>query len=216
MRWPDGASAIYSPGNEPYLGVPMLQQFDEMLVVLMEQNHKIGPWTRRNVLTAMQLAACELVPQTSSLLFGMRESIRQCYLLSAAVMIRPILERISTFSWLNEHPEGLELWTAGWLYGQRPSLKTRMESMGSTPTAPDDSGASVRDFLNSLVHGDPEAANMSAVFHDDGDVVYGVTKDTTSPNRASDLACQGAMYTIALLSRAIQCFPDAIGQSPAS
>jgi len=114
MKSPQDSHGIFNPANEPYLGTPMLQQFDEMIVVLMDHHQLIGPWTRTNELNDLQLAACQLVPQTSSLLLGMRKMIRQAYLLPAAIMVRPIIERVATLSWLCENPEGVDFWHAGW------------------------------------------------------------------------------------------------------
>ena len=186
----------------------MLQQFDEMIVVLMDHHQLIGPWTRTNELNDLQLAACQLVPQTSSLLLGMREMIRQAYLLPAAIKVRPIIERVATLSWLCENPEGVDLWHTGWKHGHRPSLAVRMESMIRTKRFPVEQAAAVRQHFNSLIHGDPESADMGAMVQGNGEVVYVVSKDLESPARVSDLALQGAMYSIAVMARSAECFPS--------
>lgn len=109
----DEPSAVFTPGNEPYLGCAGLQQFDEMIVMMMETHHRIGPWSRVHALTDLQRAACQLAPQTSSILLGMRELIRQAYLLPASVLLRPALERIATLSWLCENPHEVHQWHEG-------------------------------------------------------------------------------------------------------
>jgi hypothetical protein len=65
----------------------------------------------------------------------------------------------------------------------------------------------LREDLNGLVHGDPLAANAGAILLPGGAAGFTVSKDIGSPARASDLAWQGAMYTVVLLARCAQCFP---------
>ena len=205
-------SAVFTPENEPYLGCPGVQHFDEMIVLLMETHHRIGPWSRGNTLNSLQGAVCQLAPQATSLLLGMRELLRQAYLLPAAVLLRPALERIATLSWLCEHPDQVHRWHEGWKHGDRPNLAKRMESMHSRagPRGDVEAGArEVRDHFNGLVHGDPDSANMGAILLPDGQAGFSVSKDLGSPARASGLAFQGAMYATVLIARCNECFPDA-------
>jgi hypothetical protein len=206
---PKQPTPVFTPDNEPYLGLADLQAFDETIVILMEQHNCIGPWTRIHRLNDLQKAASQLAPQASSLLLALRELIRQGYLLPAAVLLRPALERIATLSWLCDHPSEVHRWQAGWLHGQRPSLAQRMTAMYESHI-PDTARAAdqVRNSFNGLIHGDPTSANMGAVLLDDGKAAFTVSKDLFSPARASDLAAQGAMYAIVLTARCGQCFPS--------
>jgi hypothetical protein len=45
---PPTPTAVFTPADEPYLGCAGLQLFDELIVALMEQQHRVGPWTRTN------------------------------------------------------------------------------------------------------------------------------------------------------------------------
>lgn len=202
-------SVVFTPDDEPYLGSSALHQFDEMIVVLMEQHTRIGPWTRTHVMNELQSAASQLAPQASSLLLGMRELLRQGYLLPAAVLLRPALERVATLSWVCEHPTEVHRWHAGWKHGDRPSLADRMSAMQKHDNQDSvEAARMIRDHFNSLVHGDPSSANMGAVLLASGTAGFTVSKDVSSPARASEIAWQGAMYALVLTARCAQCFPD--------
>jgi hypothetical protein len=98
-------SPIFTPDNEPYLGRPALFHFDQVLIVLAAEQRRIGPWTRTHKLTALQHAASGLVPGACSVAFSVRELVRQAYLLSAVILIRPLVERVSTLG-LPHRPSG--------------------------------------------------------------------------------------------------------------
>jgi hypothetical protein len=61
-------------------------------------------------LSPLQEAAAELVPSASSIALSIRELVRQGYLLSAAMLRRPLFERVATLSYLIEHPDAVKLW----------------------------------------------------------------------------------------------------------
>jgi hypothetical protein len=189
-----------------------LQQFDEMVLLLMQQHGQIGPWTRAHTMTPLQQAACQLAPQASSLLLGIRELIRQAYLMPAAALVRRAFERIATLSWRCENPSQVQRWHDGWKHSSRPPLSERMTAMlGADP--PEETmrrAKAVIDEFNGFVHGDPVAANMGAVLLGGGGVGFTVSKDLGSPTRASVLAQQGALYTVVLSSRCVQLFPEAL------
>ena len=136
--------------------LPGLQQFDQRTVHLIALTNRIGPWTRTHDLTELQFAACQLVPPAMSLVASMRELIRQGYLLGAAVLLRPIIERIATLSWLCKHPEKVHQWHNGWEHGDRPNLHERMAAMPGGASV-EESRAVIQEF-NGLVHGDPDAS----------------------------------------------------------
>lgn len=70
---------IFTPDNEPYLGVQLVHQLDLLIVPLMQQQTRIAAWTRSNDLTPIQQAASELAPGACSLALSIRESVRQGY-----------------------------------------------------------------------------------------------------------------------------------------
>lgn len=61
-RLTDEPSIVFTPDDEPYLGLASLVGFDRALVVLVDQQRHIGPWTRAHDLTSLQQAATDLAP----------------------------------------------------------------------------------------------------------------------------------------------------------
>lgn len=104
---------VFTPGDEPYLGVQLVHQLDLLVVPLMEQQTRIATWTLSNDLTPLQQAASELAPAACSLALSIRECVRQGYLLAALVLTRPLLERVATLSYLVENPAQVGLWQRG-------------------------------------------------------------------------------------------------------
>jgi len=209
--------SIFTPDDEPYLGRPLLHHFDLVIVAALEQQHAIRPWTRRNSdnLTRLQAAACQIVPGACSIALGIRELIRQAYLFPALMLLRPLIERAATISYLAETPKALELWERGWPYSRRPKLPDLLVSM-KIGQLPIDSGdpslaeaRTIASYYNALVHGDPLSAQENIVMQEGNQATYSVSKDLDSPEKADNLATHGAMYLIVLMARAAQIFPEA-------
>jgi hypothetical protein len=205
------ASPILTPDDEPYRGRPALFGFDQVLVVLAAEQGRIGPWTRAHALTSLQRAASELVPGTCSIAFSIRELLRQGYLLPARILIRPLVERVSTLTYLIDHEDAVGLWQAGWPHHSRPSLATRLKAMGRPANPPDndiqDSLDELRQTYNSLIHGDPQSSLTSAILLSDGTAGYTTGKDMTSPARADDICRHASTYTMVMTVRCAEIFP---------
>ena len=105
------ASPIFTPDNEPYLGLEPVLWFDRMICWSMESNVATAQWTQQNSagLTALQRSACQIIPQGVSIALSIRELIRQAYLLSALILIRPLIERAAIISYLDVHPDDVSL-----------------------------------------------------------------------------------------------------------
>lgn len=202
---------IFTPNDEPYRGRPALFHFDRVLIVLMAEQNRIGSWTRSNELTALQRAASELAPGACSVVLSIRELVRQGYLLSALILIRPLIERVSTLAYLIDHADAVEGWQAGWAHKSRPTLATRLGSLGGpghpAPSAVQASLNELRSTYNSLVHGDPNSALTSAILLPDGSTGYTTGKDLTSPARADDICHQASTYAMVLTVRCAAVFP---------
>jgi hypothetical protein len=108
---------IFSPDDEPYLGVPLVHQLDLLIVPLARQQVRIAEWTRTNSATPLQQAAGELAPGACSLALSIRESVRQGYLLVALVLTARFYSGVATLSYPVEHPAQVELWRQGILDG---------------------------------------------------------------------------------------------------
>lgn len=124
---------------------------------------------------------------------------------------------MTTISYLIQHPDGVTLWKQGWPHNSRPSLRDRVAALGDLsvgavgPQVPpwmDDPRAFV-DSLNSLVHGDPQAALNGAVLRDDGEPAFTVSKDVASPARANDVSIFTTAMAVVLIGRTRELFPGA-------
>lgn len=211
-----GPMVVFTPDDEPYLGRESVFQFDTILQLFIEEQTRIGVRTRTTQLSPLQQAAAELVPSASSIALSIRELVRQGYLLSAHILMRPLFERVATISHLIENPADVALWRGGWPHKSRPSLGQRIRAMHDVDGAPSDTGHSqpsedeIRRFLdglNGLVHGDPAAALRGAILMDDGSAGFTIGKDVSSPNRADEVCFFTTMMLIVLLARSSQLFP---------
>lgn len=207
----DFKGLIFTPNDEPYRARPALFRFDQALVVLMAEQNRIGPWTRSHELTSLQRAASELVPGACSVALSVRELVRQGYLLSALILVRPLIERVSTLAYLIDHADAVDKWQAGWPHKSRPTLATRLASLGGignpAPSAVQANFDELRYAYNSLVHGDPNSALTSAVLLPDGEAGYTCGKDLASPARADDICRQASTYAMVLTVRCAAVFP---------
>lgn len=118
--------------SRTYLGRESVFQFDQMIKAAMEKNAKIGPWTHGRNLTPLQSAATELLPHGFSIALSIRELVRQGYLISAEILLRPLIERAAVISYLCETPSALPLWEAGWPHKSRPPLYKMLAAMRQT------------------------------------------------------------------------------------
>jgi len=122
---------IFTPDNEPYLGRESVYHFDQVILSCLEANAEIAAFTHKNKneLSDLQKAGCQLIPQGINLSLSIRELVRQGYLFAAAVLMRSLIERTATISYLHEKPEEITLWKNGWQYKERPSLAKMLATM---------------------------------------------------------------------------------------
>lgn len=74
--------AVFTPDNEPYLGIESVLWFDRIICWPMESNVKVACWTRQNSasLSKLQRTACQIIPQGISIALSIRELLRQIVL----------------------------------------------------------------------------------------------------------------------------------------
>ncbi len=151
------------------------------------------------------------MPGACSVAFSVRELIRQAYLLAARILLRPLIERVSTFTYLIDHDEAITSWQSGWPHSSRPSLQTRLRTIGGRDNVPPAIvTAGLKDLLddfNSVVHGDRRSAHNSAVLLPDGAPGYTVSKDTASPARADEICSCASAFAMVLTVRCGDVFP---------
>ena len=200
---------VFTPDNEPYLGRKPLLTFDREIPFSLEVSSHIAIYTRshRGDMNALQLAACQIVPQGINLALTIRELIRQAYLFGALVLVRPLIERAAIISYLCDNPDGIEKWANGWRFRERPPLDAMLSSMAGDAAEL----ATAKDICahyGHIVHGDPVAADWNRVHLDDGSLGYAVGKVLSSPELCDELALQGWAYLRVLIARATTCFPE--------
>ncbi|BBN81338.1 hypothetical protein PA25_13230 [Pseudoalteromonas sp. A25] len=199
---------IFTPDNEPYLGLRSLMILDTTIVASLKLNSDVATYTHRNNLTRLQKAATQIIPQGFNLVLSIRELIRQGHLFSAAVLVRPLIERTGIISYLVENPSALNEWEDGWRHGKRPSLKKMLKNMHGE--GEDEGLQDTIDTFNHLVHGDPMSAEFNLVNLDNDALGYGVGR-VTNNNNLCDLLCTLTLSWLVVLSAmASKAFPDAV------
>ncbi len=182
---------VFTPDDEPYLGLETLFVFDKLICSCMELNSKTAPASHGHELSSLQRALCILVPQTISLSLSIRELIRQGYLFGAKVLVRPLTERAVTILYLFKNPAGLEIWDDGWDYKKRPKLQQMIEYLNEHLLSERfDSLKGFTHDLNSATHGDPFSARWNIVLRDDGVPVFLTSKNLTSPKLADEICAE--------------------------
>lgn len=183
----------------------------------MEKNTKIGPWTHGRKLTPLQTAATEIIPHAFSIGLSIRELVRQAYLLSAEILLRPLIERAAVISYLCETPSAIPLWETGWPHKSRPALYKMLAAMrgakGSVQEN-EDTARQITKHFNAIVHADPLGARKQAIALWNGRAGYTASKSLSDIDRCDDICCQAAMYLIVITARAEQIFPEAMEQQP--
>ena len=197
---------IYLPDNEPYLGRASVYNFDQVIISCLKQNSEVAAFTHKTQLSDLQKAACQIIPQGINLALTIRELVRQGYLFGALVLMRPLIERTATISYLHSYPDEVEKWKAGWNYKDRPSLEKRLETMSDKFTSSEID--QIKNLYNSLTHGDPVSANWNLVQLSDNGLGYSVGKVINDPKLCDFICFQSYGYLIVLMAMMAACFPS--------
>jgi hypothetical protein len=199
--------SVYTPANEPYLGRSALHQLDITIIGALKANRAVADTSRAGALTDLQRAACEIIPQGVSIGLSIRELIRQGYLFSAFVLLRPLIERAAIISYLVRNPESVENWKNGWKHGERPSLRKMLDAMGWSQV--DTSMAKqICEFFSHAVHGDPCASYWNRIHLQDGDIGYASGRILNRPDFCDIIAASTFPYFIILMAMMAACFPS--------
>jgi hypothetical protein len=169
------------PHNEPYLGHPTLLAFDQAIPPAMKINIRVAQGTFNRQLSPVQQAAAQLIPQAVSIALSVRELIRQGYLFSAALLLRPLVERVGTVEYLRVHPDAVEAWHAGWPRKEQPCLHELLEATSQVESA---DGGELKDFatmLHKLIHPDPTGGLWNMIIHENGRPAFSSGKILDDP-----------------------------------
>jgi len=201
--------AVFTPDNEPYLGLPSVLWFDRVITWTMAGNERVARYTHDHSgsLSTLQEAACQIVPQGINIALSVRELIRQAYLFPAMVLMRPLIERAAVISYLCLHPDAIQLWRGGWKFRERPSLAKMLQAMAG-PNVDVNEARKICDAHNHIVHGDPVGSYHNLVQLGDGRPAYASSKILDSPDTADAIAMEAQCYLIVLTSRMAAVFPE--------
>jgi len=178
--------AVYTPDNEPYLGCELVHLLDLTIPRAMKVHAEIGPKTFESSLTPIQRAAAEIIPQGVGIALSIRELIRQAYLYSAAILLRPLVERTGMIQYLTMHPEAVTAWHAGWPRKSQPEFKDLLALV--MPDASAQEHELTKDILHKLVHSDPQSALFNMFARPDGSLAFASGKLLGQPKQA-DAIC---------------------------
>ena len=187
----EDAPAVFTPDNEPYLGNYRLHAFDLTISRAMQIHTEVGARTFATSLTPLQAAATEIIPQGVSIALSIRELIRQAYLYSAAVLVRPLVERTGMIQFLAMHPEAVSAWHAGWPRKSQPEFKELVALV--MPRSSTEENEITRQVLHKLIHSDPEGSRLNMFSRPDGSPAFASGKELTQWKKAetiSAMSCQ--------------------------
>jgi hypothetical protein len=190
--------SIFTPDTEPYLHLETVRNLDLHIVRAMEYYNAFGIKSLAPGLSSMQVAACEIIPQGMSIALSIRELVRQAYLYSSMVLVRPLIERTGTITLLLSNPDMLSLWHSGWPRKKQPSFDTllRYAIQGSTR----EEHLAMQNVMHKLVHSDPHGSKFNLQSDSPADLMtFASGKELNAPLKA-DAVCRTATHCIRQLT----------------
>ena len=199
---------VFTPENEPYLGIKSVLWFDRIIVWSLAGNRLVAEYTHRHAqtLSALQHASCQIIPQGINIALAIRELIRQGYLFPSLVLMRPLIERAAVVSYLDTHPDAVEIWESGWKHSERPSLATMLNEMSGCAGLED--AQRICSAHNHIVHGDPISSYHNLVHFQDNRVGYASGKALNNPELCDGIAMEAQCYLLVLAARMSSIFPE--------
>jgi len=183
---PSSTVPIFTPDNEPYLGRQLLVLFDRTITKSMAVHRQLGARTFATDLTAIQIAAVEIIPQGISIALSMRELIRQAYLFSAGILMRPLIERTGMIYHLHGNAAAIEAWNNGWPRKSQPTFDNLLDLVMGQGS--DEEREAAKTVLHKLVHSDPRSASFNATVRSDGLLASASGKELNEPMKADTIS----------------------------
>lgn len=206
--------AVYLPHNEPYLGRERLLEFDKAIPMAMQRNTAVAARTFETKMSSLQAAVAEIVPQGISVALSIRELIRQGYLFSATILLRPLLERTALVFYLIDTPVSVDAWHNGWPRKDQPSLPKLLEHLLVRNGKSENFGSEeVAKILHKVVHSDPMAAHWNMTERE-GRAAYSSGKNLDAPDVADFCATFGCRCLRYLVAAADEAFPQPPSANP--
>lgn len=198
--------AVYTPFDEPYLGNEHLQSFDHAMPPAMTANLAVARRTFDLKMTPIQKAASEIIPQGISIALSIRELVRQAYLYSAGILVRPLVERTATVHWLRDNPQSLIAWHSGWSRKDQPTLEQLLAHLH--PGHNNSDLGTFRVMMHKLMHADPAGAVYNMLQRSDGQSVFPSGKIIDDPKMCSFISIMGEVYLRKLVVVAEELFSE--------
>jgi hypothetical protein len=198
--------AVYTPFDEPYLGDEHLHSFDEAIPPAMVANLAVARRTFGLQMSPLQKAASEIIPQGISIALSIRELVRQAYLYSAGILVRPLVERTATVYWLRDNPQSVLAWHGGWSRKDQPTLEQLLTHLH--PGHNNGDLGTFRVMMHKLMHADPAGAMYNMLQRSDGQCVFPTGKIVDDPKMCSFLGIMGEVYLRKLIVAAEELFPE--------
>jgi hypothetical protein len=199
-------NAIFTPGNEPYLGRKSLKAFDDLIIACLAANNESAPKSHQIDKSEFQEAACQLIPQSISLALSIRELVRQGYLFGALTLIRPLCERGVTLMYLRKNPDEIRIWNRGWKHNEAPSLSRMLNNLGKDQFP--EIGPEITRPFNSLIHGKPDSAKWSLVSLGNGQFGHGVSKILDNPQLCDQICIDAAVWLSSVVVIMLESFAE--------
>lgn len=147
---------------------------------------QLGARTFATDLTAIQIAAVEIIPQGISIALSMRELIRQAYLFSAGILMRPLIERTGMIYHLHGNAAAITAWNNGWPRKSQPTFDNLLDLVMGPVS--DEERAAARTLMHKLVHSDPRSASFNATVRSDGQLASASGKELNEPMKADTIS----------------------------
>ena len=197
---------VFTPDNEPYLGRESVFAFDKLIVACLEASAEVAPRTHNMNRSDLQMAACQLIPQGTSIALSIRELVRQGHLFGSLVLMRSLAERTTILLYLYRNPNAVGIWKRGWRHGERPSLAAMLNAIGGT--AFPGVGPEITRSLNSITHGDPDSGVWSLIQMSDGGLGHAVSKILNNPSLCDKVCMEAAVWLAVIMGMINAVFSD--------
>lgn len=198
--------SVFLPHNEPYLGHPTLLEFDHAIPLAIQTHARLAKSTFDRDLSPLEQAAAQLIPQAVSIALSVRELIRQGYLFSAALLLRPLIERVGLIEYFRVYPEAVRSWHNGWPRCDQPNLQTLLETIKQNEAVSEDRLRFFSNILHKLIHPDPAGALWNMITREDGKVAFSSGKILDDPAFCDFVSVTGSRFLSLVTRIAIDIF----------
>jgi hypothetical protein len=196
----------YTEDNEPYSKLQSLSQFDNEIQWSIDLDKRTNPIIERDKISELQIIISKIYPQGIGIALGIRELVKQAYLFGALTLLRPLLERVAVISYIEKEKNGIEIWKNGWKHNERPSLFEMLKTIPDLKVD-DDSIRGLKDFYNSLIHGDPMSSPWNTYKDNENKIRYASGRIETDENTCNYICIAGFHFIYLLNKRLDSIFP---------